>query len=118
MGKLRGPFKDIIPIFQDAKKALGYKYDNISLFNELDKYLFNKNIKDLSDTKFIFDVAINQENNISKKKDRYYCLKQLYEFMEDALNYNNLYFENISFKDDSSFIPVILTNKQTLCCRI
>ena len=37
MGKLRGPFKDIIPIFQDAKKALGYKYDNISLFNELDK---------------------------------------------------------------------------------
>ena len=51
MGKLRGPFKDIIPIFQDAKKALGYKYDNISLFNELDKYLFNKNIKDLSDNR-------------------------------------------------------------------
>lgn len=111
MEKLRGPFKDIILQFQNYKKSLGYSYDNINSFCELDNYLFNKNIKDLNNTKLIFDIAIKQEENVSKKKSRYYCLNQLYEFMK-ILNYNNLYFEKINFKKEKDFIPKILSKEE------
>ena len=111
MESLKGPFKDIIPQFQNYKKSLGYLYDNISSFIQLDIFLYNHGIYDFNDTKLIFEVLIKNEPNLSKRKNRYTCLQQLYEFMK-LLGYHNLYFENIQFDKNSNFIPKILNTKE------
>lgn len=111
MESLKGPFKDIIPQFQNYKKSLGYLYDNISSFVQLDNFLYNQGIYDFNDTKIIFEVLIKNEPNLSKKTNRYTCLQQLYEFME-LLGYHNLYFENIQFDKKPNFIPRILNTKE------
>lgn len=111
MEKLKGPFKDIILEFQNYKKSLGYSYDNINSFYELDNYLFHHGIKDLNNTELIFNIAVKQETNFSRKKSRYNCLKQLYEFMK-ILEYTNLYFEEMNFKKETDFVPKILTKQE------
>ncbi len=111
MEKLSGPFKDIIPNFQKYKKSLGYKYNNINLFRKLDESLSKKGIKDLKDTKIIYDILITNENNYSTKKRNYHLLLQLYNFMH-LIGYENMYFEILYFNDYSDFKPTILTNNQ------
>lgn len=61
MQKLKGPFKDIIPILIKMKKSNGYKYNNINIYTELDNHLFRKNIIEIKDNKEIFNVAIKNE---------------------------------------------------------
>ena len=111
MEQINGPFKDIIPNFQKYKKSLGYKYDSINNYIRLDKILKNNNIHDLSDTKKIFDILITNEENIKKKKEHYYALNQLYQFM-NLIGYKNLYFEQYYFSSSSKFEPTILTSSQ------
>lgn len=112
MEKLKGPFKDIIPRFQQYKKSLGYEYNNINNYNNLDRQLFNSGIKDLKNTKKIFDVLVTNTKDY-KKEMNYYCLKELYSFM-NILGYKNLYIEELYFKKDPKAKSVILTKNEIL----
>ena len=112
MGKISGPFHEILPEFQKYKKSLGYKFDNIKSYQELDTFLGRKKITTLENTFEIFDVAVEKEPNEKKKKKRYLCLKELYDFM-NIIGYENLYFKyDYSFKTCKSNVAVILTEKE------
>lgn len=111
MEKLNGPFKDIIPNFQKYKKSIGYKYDNINNYYRLDKILYQNKIYDIKDSKKIYQVAVEQQTNISLKKQNYMCLKELYDYMK-IIGYKNLYFEIKYFKSQNNHIPIILSNEE------
>lgn len=86
MEKLKGPFNDIIPNFQKYKKSLGYKYDNISSFYMIDKILIKNDCNSYSDTKRIYQILITNEPDEAKRKVNYYCLKELFHFLEIERN--------------------------------
>ena len=106
MEKFKGPCKDINPIFQDYKKSRGYLYNNIFSYYELDNFLYKNNIYNFNDSKKIFELVINSDNE-TKKRNRYFCLKELYDFMK-ILGYNDLYFIYIAFdKKENNSITLL-----------
>lgn len=109
MEKLVGPFRDIIPKLIKYKKSLGHKYNTINNYVMLDRYLFNEGIKDLRDTKKIYEILITNTTGY-RKRANYFCLKELYAFMK-ILGYKNLYMEELYFENESSEKATILTNK-------
>lgn len=111
MEKLKGPFKEIIPIFQKYKKSIGLKYDNISDYNYLDKKLYDEKIITLDDSVKIFDVLVTNEVNEKRREKNYKCLLQLYDFMK-ILGYQNMYIEPLFFKNNSDFIAKVLTKRE------
>ena len=111
MEKLNGPFKDIIPNFIKFKKSMGYNYNNTNNYYRIDKILYNNNIYDLKDTKLIYKTLILDEKKYNRKKENYYALKQLYEYM-NITGYSNLYIENINFKKKKNYIPYIFTRRE------
>lgn len=113
MEKLKGPFKDILPLFIQMKKSSGYKYLNISNYIELDNHLYNNNITNLENTKAIFNVCVTNEKNINRKKQRYYCLKKLSSFMIQ-IGMKSLYLEEIYFNKNNFFTPRILEEKEII----
>ena len=75
MGKLNGPFRDIIPILFKMKKSTGYKYNSIKDYIELDNFLYKYGITKISQE--IYNVAVIKEENPYLKKKRYYSLENL-----------------------------------------
>lgn len=111
MQKLNGPFKDIIPILIKMKKSIGYKYDNINVYIELDKYLFNKNIIDMKNNKEIFVEAIEKENNEYLKIKRYYALENLNLVIKN-IGLKEIEMKKIFFKSKEKFIAKVLNEKE------
>lgn len=108
MEKLRGPFKDILPNFFNYKKTIGYKYNNISDYKELDLFLFKKGIVNLNNTKKIFKLAVLEEKNYNRKKTRYNCLVNINEYLVNV-GKKQLYLEKYYFEKNSDFVPIILS---------
>ncbi len=111
MEKLRGPFKDIISLFITMKRSSGYKYININDYVELDNHLYNNNITNLKNRKEIFEISVIKENNIERRKKRYYCLKNLSNFMKD-MGMEELYLETMYYSKTKSFEPKILNENE------
>lgn len=97
MEKLTGPFKDIIPMFQKYKKSIGYNYDNINNYILIDKILKYNKVTNFDDTKRIFDILVNEEDDLKKQKRNYFALKELYSFM-NIIGYKNTYIEKRYYK--------------------
>lgn len=108
---LKGPFKEIIPIFQKYKKSIGYKYDNINAYIKLDEQLYKNKILNLKNTKKIYEILIEKEINEKVKEKNYKSLKELYDFMK-ILGYENLYLEKNFFKNTADFKPIIFTKTE------
>ena len=111
MENLKGPFKDIIPMFQKYKQSIGYKYDNIYSYKKLDTILSENNIYTLDNSKLIFEILITNEKNEKLKERNYRCLVELNKFM-NILKYQSLYLEPIYFEDGSNFKVRIFTSKE------
>lgn len=109
MEKLRGPFKDIIPILVDMKKSTGYKYNNIKKYCELDNFLYNQKITKLD--KEIFNLAIKKEKNEYLKKNRYYILENLNVILS-LIGLKEIPMEKIHMEKNEKFIARVLTKKE------
>lgn len=111
MQKLNGPFKDIIPILVKMKKSNGYKYNNINIYTELDKYLFSKNITEIKRNKEIFNVAIKNEKNEYLKMRRYSALENINTVM-NIIGLKEIEMEKVIFKSKEKFVARLLEAKE------
>ena len=76
-----GPFKNVAPLYIDYKKSLGYKSEaEFNELNKLDRYFYNKNIKELS-------TLLISKNIVSKKV---IFLFSILCFPHNKLNVKNL----------------------------
>lgn len=112
MEKLKGPFRDIIPMFQKYKKTMGYKYDNINQYYELDNFCYKNGITTLNLKKKIFKILCEKERNITKKKSRYFCLIELNDFMI-RIGMKPLYIEKIYIDNSNDFEARVLSLEET-----
>lgn len=110
MRKLNGPFKDIIPILVKMKKSIGYKYNNIYMYNELDNFLYKNNITKIKNTTEIFDIAISKEKNEYIKQRRYSALENINEIIKN-MGLQEIRMKKLYFKSKGKFIPHILDTK-------
>lgn len=111
MGKLNGPFSDIIPVLIKMKKSTGYKYNNIKNYIELDNFLYERGITEISQE--IYNVAIMQEDNPFLKKKRYYTLENINVVLE-TLNIPVIKIGKIKLEKNEKFIARILTQKEII----
>lgn len=109
MGKLNGPFRDIIPILFKMKKSTGYKYNSTKDYIELDNFLYKYGITKISQE--IYNVAVIKEANPYLKKKRYYALENLNVVME-ILNMPTIKVGKIKLHKNEKFIARILTENE------
>lgn len=110
-----GPFKDVAPLYIEYKKSLGYisETENGEL-KRLDKYFYNKNIKEIKLTKEMVEEygakKINESPDTQRK--RLSLLKQFAVYLK-KLGYKDIYIHNIKIKkSDSEFRPYIYTKSE------
>ena len=95
-----GPFKDVAPLYIEYKKSLGYisEAENGEL-KRLDKYFYNKNIKEIKLTKEMVEEygakKINESPDTQRK--RLSLLKQFAVYLK-KLGYKDIYIHNIKIK--------------------
>lgn len=111
MQKLKGPFKDIIPILIKMKKSNGYKYNNINIYAELDNHLYSNNIIEIKDNKEIFNVAIKNEKNEYLKMRRYSALENINAVM-NIIGLKEIEMEKTFFKSKEKFFARSLDTKE------
>lgn len=109
MEKLNGPFSDIIPILYKMKKSIGYKYNTIKDYIELDNFLYKNNVRKINSE--IFTIAVVKEKNPYLKKKRYYALENINVVLE-TLNIPIIKLGKINLEKNEKFIARILTEKE------
>lgn len=109
MQKLKGPFKDIIPVLIKMKKSTGYKYNNIYSYIELDEFLYKNNITKISND--IFTLAITNEQDKTLKKRRYCALENL-NVVLNIMGISRIKMHSIKTEKNEKFIARILNEKE------
>lgn len=109
MVKLKGPYRDIIPVLIKMKKSAGYKYNNIKDYIKLDDFLYEKGITKISQE--IYEVSVLNEENPYLKRKRYCALENLNVVME-ALNISTIKIGKIKINGNEKFISRILITKE------
>lgn len=109
MQKLNGPFKDIIPILIEAKRSIGYKYNNIKPYYEIDNFLYENNINKLDSR--IFKLAITDEKNEYLKRRRYSALENINVILS-LLNIKEIPMGKIKLKNNEKFVARVLDKKE------
>ena len=105
-------FKNELYEFINHKKALGYKYNCISIINKFDKFCVDLKTKEISQELFELWISKkdNESNNMQVKK---------YSFIKNFTNYlivngyDNIYYNNdYKIKNNSKFVPYIFSDDE------
>lgn len=110
-----GPFKNVAPLYIEYKKSLGYKSE--AEFNELkklDRYFYNKDIKEVKLTQDMVEEygALRKNESPKTQAKRLSILKQFAIYLQQ-IGYSNIYVHHMKpSKINSKFKPYIYTKEE------
>lgn len=110
--KYNSIFKDELNDFINHKKALGYKYDSISIVNKFDKFCINLETKEISQE--LYEAWISKKSNESNNMQvrKYSFIKNFTRYLISN-NYKNIYYnDDYRFKNNPKFVPYIFSDDE------
>lgn len=111
-----GPFKDVIPVYIQHKRTIGYKVAASDMFRlrELDRFFQERGVADPVITKAMYDdwTALREGQRPVTSARRQACIRGLGKFMRSS-GYKNIYIgEDDDRNFQSDFVPYVFSKEE------